>query len=43
MIILSKRPGAQKSWVQDIGAVCGGNDDDARIGVEAVHFYEELS
>ena len=32
--------GAQQSGIEDIGAVGGGDDDDAFLRVEAVHFHE---
>ena len=32
----------QERRVEDIRAICGGNNDDAFLGIEAVHFYEEL-
>ena len=33
--------GAEEGGVEDVGAVGGGDDDDAFLGVEAVHFDEQ--
>ena len=33
---------SEKGGVEDIRAICGGNNDDAFLGIEAVHFHEEL-
>ena len=35
-------PGAHQRLVEDVGPVGGGQNDDARIGLEAVHLREEL-
>ena len=32
----------QERGVEDIRAVCGGNNDDAFLGIETIHFHEEL-
>src|SRR5690554_2959528 len=34
--------GAQQRRVQHVRAVGGGNDDDAVVGLEAVHFHQQL-
>ena len=38
----SKRPGPKERGVEDVGAVGGGDDDDVRAGIEAVHLDEDL-
>ena len=35
-------PRAQQRWIEHIRPVGGGDDDDAGIRLEAVHFHEEL-
>jgi hypothetical protein len=37
-----KTAGAQKRGIEDVGAVGGGDQDHAVVGLEAVHFDEEL-
>ena len=32
----------EEGWVEDIGTVGGGDDDDAEIWFKAVHFYQDL-
>ena len=34
--------GTQQGWVEDVGTVGGGQDDDAFAGLEAVHLGEHL-
>ena len=41
MIWRSKRPGRSERGVEHVGAVGGGDDDDAFLGVEAVHLDEQ--
>ncbi len=33
---------AQESWIEHVGAVGGGDNDDALLGIEAIHLDEEL-
>jgi hypothetical protein len=35
-------PGAQQGRVEHVGAVGGGDDDDALVALEAVHLHQEL-
>ncbi|GBC91226.1 hypothetical protein HRbin14_01985 [bacterium HR14] len=37
-----KPSGAEQGRVQNVGAVCGGNHDNALIGVKPVHFHQQL-
>ena len=37
-----KAAGAQQGGVQDVGAVGGGDQDDGRVVLEAVHLYQQL-
>ena len=38
----SKRPGLQQSRVQHVGAVGGRQQNDALVGLEAVHLHQQL-
>ena len=38
----SKRPGRRSAGIEHVGAVGGGDEDDAVVGFEAVHFDEQL-
>ena len=38
----SKRPGRSKGRVKNIRAVGGGDEDDALVGLKAVHFHQKL-
>ncbi len=37
-----KASGAEQGRVKDIGTVGGGNDDNAFVGLKAVHFHQQL-
>ena len=37
-----KTAGTQQGWVKDVGPVGGSDDDDAFIGLKAVHFDQQL-
>ena len=41
-ICRSKRPGPQQRRVEDVGPVGGRHDDDALVGLEAVHLDQQL-
>src|SRR5690625_2822324 len=41
-LLAAKAARAQQGGVQHIGAVVGGNDDDAVVGLEAIHFHQQL-
>ena len=38
----SKRPGTQQRRIEHVGTVGGGDDDDALVGLEAVHLDQQL-
>ncbi len=37
-----KTAGAEQGRIKHVGTVGGGNDDNAFVGLEAVHFYQQL-
>ena len=41
-ICRSNRPGTQQRRVEDVGPVGGGDQDDAALGLEAVHLHQQL-